>query len=101
MSRPWRIEYEGALYHLLSRGNGRSDIFLNDKDRNSFLDVVGEMSERFDIDIFAYVLMDNHYHLLARTRQANLNKAMQWFGTTYAFIEVSNCGRSICLENYC
>lgn len=83
MSRPWRIEYEGALYHLLSRGNERSDIFMNDKDRSGFLDAVGEMSERFDIDIFAYVLMDNHYHLLARTRQANLKKAMQWFGTTY------------------
>jgi REP element-mobilizing transposase RayT len=62
MSRPWRIEYEGALYHLLSRGNGDSDIFVDDKDRSRFLDAVGEMSERFDIDIFAYVLMDNHYH---------------------------------------
>ncbi len=41
------------------------------------------MSERYDFDIFAYVLMDNHYHLLARSRQANLKKAMQWFGTTY------------------
>ena len=41
------------------------------------------MSERFDIDIFAYVFMDNHYHLLVRARQANLKKAMQWFGTTY------------------
>jgi len=83
MSRPWRIEYEGALYHLLSRGNERSDIFKDDSDRTGFLDAVGEMSERYDIDIFAYVLMDNHYHLLARTRQANLKKAMQWFGTTY------------------
>jgi REP element-mobilizing transposase RayT len=61
MSRPWRIEYEGALYHLLSRGNKRSDIFMNDKDRHSFLDAVGRMSERFDIDIFTYVLMSNHY----------------------------------------
>ncbi len=59
MSRPWRIEYEGALYHLLSRGNERSDIFMDEKDLSSFLDAVGEMSERFDIDIFAYVLMDN------------------------------------------
>jgi REP-associated tyrosine transposase len=83
MSRPWRIEYEGALYHLLSRGNERSDIFITDKDRTGFLDAVGEMSARFEIDIFAYVLMDTHYHLLARTRQANLKKAMQWFGTTY------------------
>ncbi len=60
MSRPWRIEYEGALYHLLSRGNERSDIFIDEKDRSSFLDAVGEMSQWFDIDIFAYVLMDNH-----------------------------------------
>ncbi|MHC4309773.1 MAG: transposase, partial [Planctomycetota bacterium] len=79
----WRIEYEGALYHLLSRGNAGSDIFVDDKDRSRFLDAVGEMSERFDIDIFAYVLMDNHYHLLVRTRRANLKKAMHWFGTTY------------------
>ena len=83
MSRPWRIEYEGALYHLLSRGNESSAIFIDDKDRRSFLDAVGQMSERFDVDIFAYVLMDNHYHLLVRTRRANLKKAMQWFGTTY------------------
>jgi REP element-mobilizing transposase RayT len=83
MSRPWRIEYEGALYHLLSRGNAGSTIFVDNKDRSRFLDAVGEMSERFDIDIFAYVLMDNHYHLLVRTRRANLKKAMHWFGTTY------------------
>jgi REP element-mobilizing transposase RayT len=83
MSRPWRIEYEGALYHLLSRGNAGSDIFMDDKDRSRFLDAVGEMSERFDIDIYAYMLMDNHYHLLVRTRRANLKKAMHWFGTTY------------------
>ncbi len=83
MSRPWRIEYEGALYHLLSRGNDGSDIFVDDKDRSRFLNAAGEMSERFDIDIFAYVLMDNHYQLLVRTRRANLKKAMHWFGTTY------------------
>ena len=71
------------LYHLLSSGNGLSDIFIDEKDRHHFLEAVGEMSQRFDIDIFAYVLMDNHYHLLVRTRRANLKKAMQWFGTTY------------------
>jgi hypothetical protein len=54
MSRPWRIEYEGALYHLLSRGNAGSAIFVDDKDRSRFLDAVGEMPERFDIDIFTY-----------------------------------------------
>ncbi len=84
MARAWRIEYEGAFYHLLSRGNERGDIFIDDKDRLMFLDTVGEMSERFVIDIFAYVLMGNHYHLLVRTQRANLARAMQWFGATYS-----------------
>ena len=83
MGRAWRIEYEGALYHLMSRGNDGQDIYLNDDDRNLFLETISEMSERFEVDIFAYVLMSNHYHLLVRTNRANLKKAMQWFGTTY------------------
>lgn len=83
MSRAWRIEYEGALYHLMSRGNAGSDIFMDEYDRKGLLYVIEEMSERFEIDVYAYVLMNNHYHLLLRTRQANLKKAMHWFGTTY------------------
>ena len=83
MGRAWRIEYEGALYHLMSRGNDGQDIYLNDDDRNLFLETISEMSERFEVNIFAYVLMSNHYHLLVRTKRANLKKAMQWFGTTY------------------
>ena len=83
MSRAWRIEYPGALYHVLSRGNERRDIFVDDDDRRMFLDTLGEMAERFESDIAAYVLMRNHYHLLLRTRRANLSKSMQWFGVTY------------------
>ena len=83
MSRAWRIEYEGALYHLLSRGNQRSDIFMDEYDRHRFLNTIEEMSSRFEIDVFAYVLMSNHYHLLIRTRRANLKRAMHWLGTTY------------------
>ncbi len=83
MARPWRIEYEGALYHVLSRGNHQQDIFLHDEDRRSFLKVLGQIWERFDVDFFAYVLMQNHYHLLLRTNRANLSKSMQWLGTTY------------------
>lgn len=83
MSRAWRIEYEGALYHLLSRGNEGNDIFVDERDRDSFLDTIEEMSQRFKVDVFAYVLMSNHYHILIRTRRANLKKAMHWFGTTY------------------
>jgi REP element-mobilizing transposase RayT len=83
MSRSWRIEYEGALYHLLSRGNEGKDIFDDNRDRKIFLDTIGEMSERFEMNVFAYVLMSNHYHFLVRTQRANLKKAMHWFGTTY------------------
>ncbi len=83
MARPLRIEFKGALYHILSRGNDGSDIFFSDDDYQTFLGVLKEMSERFEVDIFAYVLMNNHYHLLIRTNQPNLSKSMQWAGTTY------------------
>jgi hypothetical protein len=49
-SCPWRIEYEGALYHVFSRGNNQQDIFVTDDDRYLFLDTIGQMSERFDKD---------------------------------------------------
>ena len=64
MARQWRIEYEGALYHVLSRGNERKAIVADDKDRLVFPDTLGQMSNRYDAEIHAYVLMDNHYHLL-------------------------------------
>lgn len=83
MSRQWRIEYEGALYHVLSRGNERKEIFNGNEDRKVFLEALGQMSNRFDVEVHAYVLMGNHYHLLLRTKRANLSKAMQWFGVTY------------------
>lgn len=83
MGRAWRIEYEGALYHVMSRGNEGKDIFFDDDDRHMFLDVVEQGAERFEIEVFAYVLMGNHYHLLIRTNRANLSKAMQWLGVTY------------------
>lgn len=83
MARQLRIEFEGALYHILSRGNERRDIFSDDDDYQAFLDVLKKMSERFEVDIFAYVLMGNHYHLLLRTNQANLSRSMQWTATAY------------------
>ncbi|MBM4056100.1 MAG: transposase [Planctomycetes bacterium] len=83
MSRQWRIEFEGAYYHILSRGNERRDIFADDGDRILFLDILGQMSERFEIEVYAYVLMNNHYHLLLKTNKPNISQGMQWFGTTY------------------
>jgi REP-associated tyrosine transposase len=83
MARAWRIEFDGALYHILSRGNEQQEIFRDDIDRRLFLETVGEMSDRFEMDAFAYVLMDNHYHILLKTNRSNLSKGMQWLGATY------------------
>lgn len=83
MARPWRIEYEGAYYHILSRGNEGRDIFYGDEDKGLFLETIGETCDRFDVDVFAFVLMSNHYHLLLRTNLGNLSRAMQWLGLTY------------------
>ena len=59
MARPWRIEYEGAYYHVFSRGNEGRDIFYDNKDRRIFLDTLGEVSDRFEIDVYAFVLRDH------------------------------------------
>ena len=83
MARPWRIQYDGAYYHVLSRGNEGRDIFYDHADRKVFLETLGETSERFDVEVYAFVLMTNHYHILLQTRGANLSRAMQWFGVTY------------------
>ena len=83
MARACQIEFEGASYHVLSRGNEQRSIFLDNKDRAVFLDFVGVASERFEVEIFAFILMTNHYHLLMRTKRANLSKTMQWIGVTY------------------
>ena len=56
MARAWRIEYEGVLYHVLIRGNERQNIVTNNDDRKLFLATAGEMAERFEIDLFPYVL---------------------------------------------
>ena len=64
MARALRIEFEGAYYHILSRGNEQRDIFYDDKDRLLFIDTLGEVSDRFDVDVFAFVLMSNHHVML-------------------------------------
>ena len=80
MARPLRIEFDGAYYHVLSRGNNKSSIFREEEDYRDFLDLLDQMNDRFSIDIYAYVLMGNHYHLLLQTRYGNLSKAMHWLG---------------------
>ena len=77
MSRPLRIEFAGALYHLTSRGDGQEDIYLDDTDRELFLQVLGQVCERFNCACHAYCLMGNHYHLLIETREGNLAQGMR------------------------
>ena len=83
MSRPLRIEYPGAFYHLTSRGNARERIFLDDADREILLDVLASVVERLVWRIHAYCLMGNHYHLLAETPQPNLSRGMRWLNGVY------------------
>jgi putative transposase len=66
MTRPLRIEYPGAFYHITSRGNERKEVFKSQRDREKFLGYLGSATERYGAIIHVYCLMDNHYHLLVR-----------------------------------
>jgi len=68
----------------MSRGIERRDIFGDDRDRGHFLDLLAETSERYNVGLHAFVLMENHYHLLLQTPQANASRAMQWLNVSYA-----------------
>lgn len=83
MARPLRIEYEGALHHVMARGNDRAPIFLDDDDRQAFLDNLGRVTERFEWRIWAWCLMDNHYHLLVETLNPTLSKGMRQVNGVY------------------
>jgi len=83
MSRPLRIEFAGALYHVTSRGDGQKDIYLDDKDRRDFLAVLTGVCERFNWTIHAYCLMSNHYHLLIETPDGNLSYGMRQLNGVY------------------
>ena len=83
MPRQVRIEFPGATYHVMCRGDRREAIFEDDKDRDCFLNTLGQAVTRAGWVVHAYVLMDNHYHLLIETPEANLVRGMTWFQTTY------------------
>jgi putative transposase len=83
MARPLRIEYDGALYHVTSRGNDRKAIFKDDNDRELFLDTLAKVAERFHWICHAYCLMNNHYHLVIETPDGNLSKGMRQLNGVY------------------
>ena len=83
MARPLRIEYPGAYYHVMNRGNRGEDIFLTDKDRKVFLDGLADSCETYNIKFITYVLMSYHFHLLVQTPRANLSEFMRHFLVTF------------------
>ncbi len=83
MSRPLRIEYPGAYYHVMNRGAGRKDIYAHDEHRQIFLELLREIHEMFKVEIHAYCLMDNHYHLLLSTPLGNLSRSMRHLNGVY------------------
>jgi putative transposase len=83
MTRPLRIQFPYAVYHVTSRGNARADIFVDDIDRQTFLSGISFLVTRYNWVCHAYCLMDNHYHLLVETPDANLSQGMRQLNGTY------------------
>src|ERR1043166_9032286 len=83
MARPLRIQYPGAIYHVMSRGNAKQRIVNRSSDRQIFLDVLENVVERYRWLCHAYCLMSNHYHLLIETLEANLSRGMRQLNGVY------------------
>lgn len=83
MARPLRIEYEGAVYHIISRGNRGEHIFTEDQDKEYFTETLQHAVKKYKIDLYAYCIMGNHYHLLLTTPYGELTKAMHYIGSAY------------------
>src|SRR3972149_972326 len=83
MARPLRRELSGGVYHVTSRGDGREDIYLSDSDREAWLEVFGQVCERFNWVCHAWCQMTNHYHILIETPEANLAQGMRQLNGVY------------------
>ena len=79
MARPLRIEYAGAVYHVVCRGNNRQNVFKDDRDRKRYLEKLVYYCELKKVSLLCYCLLSNHIHLLLETPQGNLSKMMQPF----------------------
>ena len=83
MARPLRIEYPGAVYHAVSRGNAQQSIFADGNDYEAFLEIFAKTVRRFEWRCYAYCLMGNHYHLVIETPEANLSQGMRHLNGAY------------------
>ena len=84
MARPLRVDVEGGWYHVTARGIERRAIFEDPRDHEHFLELLEELGGRYGVEIHAYVLLGNHYHLLIRTPRANASRAIQWLNVSYS-----------------
>jgi REP element-mobilizing transposase RayT len=83
MARKLRIEYKGAIYHVTVRANGGADLFVDDTDRRYLLDRIGEAAEVYQVRVYLFCLMSNHFHFVAETPRGNLGRFMQSVLTGY------------------
>ena len=83
MSRPLRIQYTGAWYHVMNRGRRGELIFTTDEDHQTFIDILKELVDVYTVNVAAYCLMSNHYHVLIQTPNANLSRAMRHLNGVY------------------
>jgi putative transposase len=84
MARKLRVEYPGAIYHVLNRGNYRRDVFVSAGEAQAFVTALEEATLTFGWKVYAYAIMRNHYHLAIETPQPNLKAGMHWLQSTYA-----------------
>lgn len=83
MTRPLRLEFPGALYHVTTRGNRQSSIFLDDNDRYAWTEILGKVCARCNFHVHAYCQMGNHYHLMIETAEGNLSQGMRQLNSRY------------------
>lgn len=85
MARSLRCEFPDGWYHVTARGNERKSIFRDDRDRGHFIELLAGLEDRFGLEVHAYVLMENHYHLMLRlVRDAGLSAGMHFLGVSYS-----------------
>ena len=84
MSRPLRISFNNAVYHITARGNRRDKIFYSDDDKRKFLQKMDQTSLKYSFICYAYCLMDNHYHLFIKTSLGNISQGMHYLNASYA-----------------
>lgn len=83
MARKPRVHYEGAIYHVIARGNNRERIFETEEEKSKYLEILTDYKKRYDFQLYAYVIMDNHVHLLLQVGKDPLAKIMQGIQQRY------------------